>query len=125
MRRLFLLTVLTAILCGVPAYSGSDGDGIPDALDNCVAVANGPSAGSCFSGGVQVDTDGDGYGNPCDGDFDNDEAVNSNDAVILQSDQESGTSTPGSGTDMNCDGVVDSKDAALFAPQIGAGEPGP
>ena len=39
----------------------ADGDGVSDALDNCTNVAN---AG-------QKDADGDGHGNTCDGDFQN------------------------------------------------------
>ena len=41
--------------------SDADGDGVIDAVDNCTAVAN---AG-------QQDTDDDGHGNICDGDFNN------------------------------------------------------
>jgi hypothetical protein len=52
----------------VPAQD-SDGDGIPDLLDNCINVAN-PS---------QLDSDSDGYGNICDPDFNNDGVVNIND----------------------------------------------
>lgn len=40
----------------------SDGDGVPDACDNCVDVAN----------PAQADTNGDGYGNHCDMDFNDD-----------------------------------------------------
>ena len=40
--------------------SDLDGDAIPDAYDNCSAL---PSL-------VQCDADRDGYGNPCDADFD-------------------------------------------------------
>ena len=39
----------------------SDGDGIFDTVDNCTNVAN----------AAQIDTDGDGHGNACDGDFNN------------------------------------------------------
>ncbi len=42
-----------------------DGDGVPDARDNCVHMPNRD----------QRDTDGDGYGNLCDADFDNDGRV--------------------------------------------------
>ena len=48
----------------------SDADGAYDSQDNCIDVANGPlllDAG----GNSQRDTDGDGYGNICDGDLDN------------------------------------------------------
>ena len=40
----------------------TDGDGIADSADNCVVISN-PG---------QQDFDGDGHGNRCDGDFDND-----------------------------------------------------
>jgi uncharacterized protein (TIGR03790 family) len=42
-----------------------DGDGVPDARDNCLEAPNRD----------QRDTDGDGYGNLCDADFDNDGRV--------------------------------------------------
>jgi len=88
-------------------------------------VANGPSAGICYSADVQVDTDGDGYGNPCDGDFNNDAAVNSSDTIIFFTDLMTGASTPGTGTDMSCDAAVNSTDVLLFFPQLGQGFPGP
>jgi hypothetical protein len=43
------------------ADSDSDSDGVPDSIDNCTLVAN-PD---------QRDTDGDGFGNACDPDLDN------------------------------------------------------
>ncbi len=48
----------------VGALADSDGDLVPDEFDNCVEVPNGPQQGS-----NQVDTDRDGYGNACDGDY--------------------------------------------------------
>ena len=43
----------------------SDGDGVPDAVDNCTDTVN----------PAQVDSDTDGYGNACDSDFINDGIV--------------------------------------------------
>lgn len=48
------------------SQTDTDGDGVPDSMDNCTLVANGPNDLS-----DQVDTDQDGFGNVCDGDFDN------------------------------------------------------
>jgi hypothetical protein len=69
----------------------TDGDGIPDDLDNCPETQNGPYAGTCTRGAVgvdcmsnedcgvdgfcsmdQEDADGDGMGDVCDPDDDND-----------------------------------------------------
>lgn len=47
-----------------------DADGAHDAQDNCVDAANGPLLPDA-GGNSQLDTDGDGYGNICDGDLDN------------------------------------------------------
>ncbi len=44
----------------------SDGDGVPDDIDNCTNVPNVD----------QIDVDGDGFGNRCDPDFDNNCSVN-------------------------------------------------
>ena len=45
-----------------PATPDSDGDGVPDDVDNCITTAN-PD---------QADLDGDGFGNACDDDIDGD-----------------------------------------------------
>ncbi len=45
----------------------SDFDGVDDSIDNCTLVPNGP-----FDLSFQVDSDGDGYGNPCDMDYNGD-----------------------------------------------------
>ncbi|MEO8224209.1 MAG: thrombospondin type 3 repeat-containing protein, partial [Gammaproteobacteria bacterium] len=44
----------------------TDGDGVADVLDNCTLVAN----------PTQCDSDGDGYGNACDGDLNNNSFTN-------------------------------------------------
>lgn len=52
----------------------SDGDGVADAVDNCTQQAN----------SSQLDTDGDGYGNLCDADLNNDGIVNFLDLGLLR-----------------------------------------
>jgi hypothetical protein len=53
----------------VRSAADADGDGVPDARDNCTLAANAD----------QRDTDADGYGNICDPDFNGDGTVNIND----------------------------------------------
>jgi hypothetical protein len=53
----------------------SDGDGVTDSDDNCTLLANAD----------QRDTNGDGYGNVCDPDLDNDQIVNFADLGLLKS----------------------------------------
>jgi hypothetical protein len=103
-----------------------DGDGIPDPFDNCLLVANGPVAGVCFSTGVQVDTDSDGYGDPCDGDMDNDGSVTGGaDATTFLNDLMAAPPQPAR-SDMDCDGnVTGGADATAFVNQLIQGFPGP
>jgi hypothetical protein len=79
-----------------------DGDGILDVNDNCTLVFN-PN---------QTDTDSDGYGNACDGDFDNNGIVNAQD---LASFKNMYLTTNALG-DLNDDGFgfVDSLDLSAF-----------
>ena len=56
------------------AATDTDGDGIPDSADNCINLAN----------ATQLDTDADGIGNICDGDFDNSCFVNFGDLGIMK-----------------------------------------
>jgi hypothetical protein len=58
----------------VPAAIDSDGDGVVDTLDNCTQVANAD----------QRDTNGDGFGNRCDADLNNDGIINSTDLGLLR-----------------------------------------
>ncbi|MDP6414917.1 MAG: thrombospondin type 3 repeat-containing protein [Gammaproteobacteria bacterium] len=59
-------------LCDPPA--DADLDGLPDDQDNCTNTSNSD----------QRDTDGDGYGNVCDADFNNDGTVNFSDLGIMR-----------------------------------------
>lgn len=93
----------------------ADADGIADADDNCRLVAN---AGQC-------DSDGDGYGNRCDGDLNNNAFTNAQDATLFR--QQLGLPSTGpvfNKADINCNGAVNAQDATLFRSLLGA-PPGP
>jgi hypothetical protein len=100
----------------------TDGDGVIDCADNCIGVAN-ASPNDC-------DTDMDGYGNACDGDFDNGGFPRVNAADFtgpFLTDLGTGTDS-GVGTNMSCDGfpAVSATDfTTYFLPQFTAGSPGP
>ena len=65
---------VAADLDALALVGDSDGDGIPDTDDNCILHAN-PD---------QRDTDGDGYGNLCDGDLNNDGNTNTLDLNLYK-----------------------------------------
>jgi len=88
----------------------SDGDGLSDQRDNCVLETN-PD---------QADGDGDGYGDLCDMDIDNNGLVNFGDLAILKS--VFGSSSPSG--DLNGDGIVNFGDLALMKSRFGL-PPGP
>ena len=88
----------------------SDGDGIYDGFDNCSNVIN-PG---------QEDADADGHGNLCDGDFNNDCAVNFIDTVTLIAGLEGADPV----LDLDSSGTVDSFDQTLFSALFGV-LPGP
>jgi len=96
----------------------ADSDGVFDVLDNCSTLANAPP--------LDCDTDDDGYGNACDGDFDQTHIVNAADfSTYFLPDFITGTDG-GTGTDMNCAGTTASTDFSThFVPQFKAGKPGP
>ncbi len=80
----------------------ADSDGVPDLLDNCINSSNED----------QTDTDGDGYGNRCDADFNNDCVVNFVDFTEL-TDRILSTSDPLH--DLNSDGVINFFDVLFFS----------
>jgi hypothetical protein len=88
----------------------SDGDGIPDSQDNCILVPNKD----------QLDTDGDGYGNACDADLNNDGFVNSLDLVLMRG----MFARRGVAGDLDGNGIVNSLDLSRFGALFGKA-PGP
>jgi hypothetical protein len=118
--------IAALMMLAVPAWAGPadpcgshpedmDSDGICDALDNCKLLAV-----------VTCDTDSDGYGNHCDGDFDQSGFVTAADfGGIWLVDFGIGLDQ-GTGTDMDCSGFVTAGDfGSLWLPQFTLGTPGP
>jgi hypothetical protein len=87
-----------------------DNDGVEDAADNCLGLAN-PD---------QRDTDGDGYGNLCDPDLNNDGSVNFADLALLKQ----RFFTADADADLTGDGSVNFADLALLKSRF-FGAPGP
>ncbi len=78
----------------------TDGDGVADRQDNCTQLANAD----------QRDSDGDGYGNRCDADLNNDGTVNFADLAALRAVFFSNDAN----ADLNRDGVVNFADLAIL-----------
>lgn len=89
----------------------TDGDGIADNVDNCPRTTN-PS---------QLDSDGDGFGNACDADFNGDRRVDALDQALFSAAY--GTSVGQSGflpvADMDGDGRISSLDLTRFRRRLG------
>ena len=96
-----------------------DNDGMENALDNCIEVANGPTIPDA-GGNSQLDSNDDGYGNACDADLNNDEVINGLD--VGQFTSQFGTAGPDA--DFNGDGVVNGLDTGPFTSMFGQA-PGP
>ncbi|MEM7083246.1 MAG: lamin tail domain-containing protein [Pseudomonadota bacterium] len=94
----------------------TDGDGITDNLDNCTLAPN----------ATQLDTNGDGFGNACDPDLDNNGIVNFLDLVQLQ---QAFLSVPGDANwnedaDLDGNGAVNFFDFIIMT-NLFFGPPGP
>ena len=100
-------------VCTTPAASvpDTDGDGVTDDVDNCRLAANAD----------QRDTDGDGFGNVCDADLNNDGLVNFGDLALLKSQF---LATGDLDADFDGDGTVNFGDLALLKSQF-LSVPGP
>ena len=99
------------LLLGAPAQAAdTDNDGYDDNNDNCTLLANVD----------QRDTDGDGYGNRCDGDFDNDLQINAVDLGIMRANFFGANPD----TDLDGDGETNTVDLGLFKAAF-FGVPGP
>lgn len=124
-RSLPTRVLLIGLALSGPALGGpeqdTDDDGVWDVLDNCVLVANAPPA--------DCDTDRDGFGNACDGDFDNSgsNTASADFSNHFVPDFTGGGADSGVGTDMDCSGTVNANDfSVFFVPQFtGTGTPGP
>lgn len=89
----------------------SDGDGVANDIDNCLIEAN----------PAQIDTNGDGFGNSCDPDLDNDGAINFADLLIMKNN----FFQPGlTDTDLNGDGQTNFADLQIMKAFF-FGAPGP
>lgn len=108
-----LLSMGMAFSATAGTVSDADNDGVPDGFDNCPNVANGPLAGACSA---QQDTDNDGFGNACDGDFNNDGQTLGDDFTIFL------TLFGGAGNqgDLDCDGNTLGSDFSIFLGLFGS-----
>jgi hypothetical protein len=109
----------------IGAPTDSDGDGVPDSVDNCIEVPNGPLIPDA-GGASQRDTDGDGYGNLCDGDLNNSGFVTTIDYVMLRNliNQSAASSPEAAAADLNGSGLVTVTDYLLMRDMLNA-PPGP
>ena len=88
-----------------------DNDGVLDHKDNCVERYN----------HLQVDSDGDGYGNWCDGDFDNNGTTDGADFIVMRGCLAAQKLAV---CDTNSDGQVNAEDYWLWLSMFGM-PPGP
>lgn len=105
-----VMTSFFGLEVGVGGSADTDEDGVPDDSDNCILVANAD----------QRDSNGDGFGNLCDGDFDNNCQTNFADLSLMRA------GFFGSDPDLDIDGsgAVNFNDLGLFRGMVFSA-PGP
>lgn len=109
-----LVVIFCAVLGGaLPARAiDTDSDGVPDGIDNCTFVPNGPLGGSAS----QADTDGNGLGDACQcGDVDGDGRTNVADALAIARGQVGGATRGVLKCDVDGDGRCNVVDALAIA----------
>ncbi len=131
-----LATMVLAISIGYPVASfaglapDADSDGIPDVLDKCTIDSRNATA---VPGGT-CDTDVDGYGNPCDGDFNQNNLVQADDFSMFFIPAFKGVDKAPwpEGMDMNCNNLMQADDFSMYfipkfknVPAFGGAKPGP
>ena len=99
-NALSLLLVVSLSMAASAQLPDGDGDGIADNVDNCLTVAN----------ANQRDTDADGIGNMCDGDFNDDCIVNPADLAIFRN----AFFSTDPDADLDGNGIVNPGDLAIF-----------
>ena len=104
---------------GCFTFLDTDSDGIVDNKDNCTLAPNGPLIPDS-GGNIQLDTDGDGYGNVCDVDLNQDLKVDLSDFSLFRI----AFSTQQPDADFNGDGEVNLSDFSIFRALFG-NVPGP
>lgn len=119
--KLMMLVSVFAFGIALNANAGSvadaDADLVPDAFDNCSALANGPGEAP----NNQVDSDVDGYGNLCDADYDDSGAVGLADFNLFLADFGNPATSE---FDHDADGQTGLSDFNIFLSLFG-GPPGP
>jgi hypothetical protein len=117
----FLFAVGTS---GAGPDADDDGDGLQNNQDNCDQKVN----------VLQTDSDQDGYGNACDGDYTNDGIVGGPDFTVFAGafNAKEGEAEFNPDVDSNDDGIIGGPDFTVFAAQFtndctapGTGGPGP
>jgi uncharacterized protein (DUF1800 family) len=109
LKRLFFVAALFSFSSTVPAVD-TDSDGVDDAQDNCIEIANSD----------QLDTNADGFGNRCDADLDDNGFVNFADLGRFKS----AFGTSDANADFDGSGFVNFADLGIFKALFGK-PPGP